>query len=115
MESHQRLHVFLARLRHALIGAGMSNEMAAAVCDDIRNGTPPRSISTANAYQGCWVIYDAMQEILTTLNGGSKATAWFKAIAHRIFDYEDCFRAKHGYAPLNARSAEYTEEPCGRA
>jgi hypothetical protein len=115
MESHQRLHVFLPKLRLALLRCGMSDEMVASVCGDILEANPPRTIPTAHAYQRAWVICDAMEGLLTTLDDGSEAAAWCTALAHRIFDFEDAFRAKHGHPPLNSGPPECTDGPHGRA
>jgi hypothetical protein len=115
MESHQRLHVFLPKLRIKLMRCGMSNARAGEVCNDILELNLPGPISTASAYQRAWVICDAMEEILTNLDDGSEAAAWCLALAHRIFEFEDSFRAKHGYMPLNPAPRDLTDGPTGNA
>jgi hypothetical protein len=81
MEPHQRLTVFLPKLRAALVHIGFSKEEADSVCNDIRAGRPPKPISTASHYHRAWVICDAMEDILTTLDDGSEAAAWCQARA----------------------------------
>ena len=115
MESHQRLHVFLPKLRIKLMRSGMSNARAAAVCNDILELNLPRPISTAHAYQQAWVICDAMEGILTNLDDGSEAAAWCMALAQRIFEFEDAFRTRHGYMPLNPAPQDLTDGPTGNA
>lgn len=115
MEPHQTLRAFLPKLRSALVRIGMSDEAAASVCNDIQKGNPPRAIDSASGYQRAWVICDEMQEILTTLDDGSEAAAWCTALAHRIFDYEDAYKAKHRHMPLNPGPPERTDGPIGTA
>jgi hypothetical protein len=59
MEPHQRLPVFLPKLRAALVHIGFSKEEADSVCNDIRAGRPPKPISTASHYHRAWVICSA--------------------------------------------------------
>jgi hypothetical protein len=115
MEPHQRLPVFLPKLRAALVHIGFSKEEADSVCNDIRAGRPPKPISTASHYHRAWVICDAMEDILTTLDDGSEGAAWCSQIAHRIFDYQDAFKAKHGYMPLDPGPIEQASGPVGTA
>ena len=115
MEPHQRLHVFLPKLRLALVRRGLPNETAAAICDNILNGVAPSAIETQEGYREAWLICDAMEEILTTLDDGSEAAEWCTSLAHRIFGYEDQHKLKLGYLPLNAAPPERTDGPVGNA
>jgi hypothetical protein len=56
-----------------------------------------------------------MEDILTTLDDGSEGAAWCSQIAHRIFDYQDAFKAKHGYMPLDPGPIEQASGPVGTA
>jgi hypothetical protein len=115
MESDQRLPVFLPRLHAALLHLGFSKSQANSVCHDIRAGNPPKPILNASQYHRAWAICDAMEDILTTLDDGSEAATWCSLIAHRIFDYQDAFKAKHGYMPLDPGPIEQVSGPVGRA
>jgi hypothetical protein len=101
----------LAELRRS----GLSKRAATTVCNDIADGEPPRRISTPEAYRKAWIICKAMEEVLTTLDDGSEAAVWCTALAYRIFDFEDAYKAKHGCKPLNPGGPEWTDGPTGSA
>lgn len=115
MEPGQRLSVFLPKLHTVLVRKGVAEEEAAFICFSIGAGAHPRAITTLTEYQDAWVIVDAMEEILTTLDDGSEAAAWCTALAHRVRDFEVTHEAEHGYPPLNPGPPEMTDGPTGNA
>ena len=55
-------------------------------------------LKTVEHYQIAWTACDTASDILTTLDDGSEAAAWCNALTHRIFDFEDAYKARHGHA-----------------
>ena len=113
MEAHQKLEVFLPKLRIKLIRSGMSEETASHICEAVRAGDKQPPITTVHQYHQAWAVCHIAEEILTTVDDGSEAAAWCTALAHSIFDFEDAHMKQHGYRPLNPGTAEYTDGPSG--
>ena len=116
MEPNPPLDVLLPKLRAKLLENGLTPEHAATTCKAIQNGKKPRELKTAEEYQVAWTICDSMEDVLTTLDDVSEAAEWCTAIAHRIFSYEDAFKARHGYMPLHpGRQHGEWDGPAGTA
>jgi hypothetical protein len=115
MEPHQKLDVFLPRLRAELVRNGMSEEAAAFVCKAVLAGAQQPAITTLKEYQEAWTVCHAMEEILTTLDDGSEAAACCTAFAHATIDFEVAYVKQHGHQPLNASPPEITDGPKGSA
>jgi hypothetical protein len=115
MEAHQRLPVFLPKLYAALLHVGFPEKEADIVCDAISKGHPPGRIASASSYHRAWIVCDAMEDILTTVDDGSEAATWCMQLADRIFEYQDAFKAKHGYMPLDPSPIGQNTGPAGTA
>jgi hypothetical protein len=115
MEPHQELDVFLPEFKAALIKNGMTEVEADFVCLSVIKRAQPRKIVQAREYQDAWLICHTMEDVLTTLDDGSEAAAYYTALARVVIDYEDSYREKFGYWPLNAATPELMHGPSGRA
>jgi hypothetical protein len=115
MEPHQELSVFLPELKAGLIKNGMSEAEADFVCLSVAKRASQRKITSMREYQDAWLVCHTMEDILTTLDDGSEAAAFYNALGHVVVDYEDSYHAEFGYWPLNAATAELLYEPSGRA
>jgi hypothetical protein len=115
MEPHHDLDVFLPKLRDLLIANGMTPGEADFACESIRVGAKPQAIKRIEDYRHAWTVCHAMEDVLTDLDDGSDAANYCSALAHRIFDYEDEYTAKHGRRPLNPGGPEWTEGGHGNA
>jgi hypothetical protein len=109
------LELFLPQLHGKLIKRGISPKRATSICQAILSGKKQRAIKTVEQYQEAWTVADASNEILTTIEDGSKLAAWSTEYNHALFDFEDAYFAKHGHMPLNPGPAEMTDGPTGRA
>jgi hypothetical protein len=74
MESHQRLDAFLPRLQTALVRSGMSEEEAAFTCSAVLAGACQPTIRTIREYQDAWIVCQAMEGILRTLDDGLRSS-----------------------------------------
>ena len=96
MGSHQRLCVFLPRLRLALGRHGIPLEEARAICDGILAGAPPQPLSTLNDYWRGRAIAAAMESLITTIDHTSQAATWNTALCQRLFVFEDVYAEDNG-------------------
>ena len=115
MESHQKLEIFLPRLLAALERKGLSEAAVVLTWKSVMAGAKQPPIKTVEHYQVAWTACDAASEILTTLDDGSEAAAWCSALTHRIFAFEDAYKAQHGHLPLSPGGPETTDGPTGSA
>ena len=115
MEPHQELSVFLPKFKARLIKNGMAENEAEFVCLSVAMRAQPRKLTTMRDYQDAWLVCDTMENILTTLDDGSEAAAFCKALGQVVIDYEDAYRAEFGYWPLNAATPEETFGQTGSA
>lgn len=74
---------------------------------------PP--IKSVEHYQVVWTACDTASDILTTIDDGSDAAVWCRALVRRIFDFEIAYAAQHGHPPLNPGGPELTVGPMGSA
>ena len=109
------LHIFLPKLQSKLVERGIAAKRATSICHAILSGKKPRPIKSLQEYQEAWTVADASNEILTTIEDGSKLAAWSTDYTHALFDFEDEYRSKHGHMPLHPGPPEMTDEPTGRA
>jgi hypothetical protein len=114
MEPDQRLEVFLPKLRAELVRSGMAAEAADFICKGITVGAQQPPITTLEQYQDGWTVCYAAEGVLTTLEDGSEAAAWCKALAHALMEFEDAYILRYGHAPLHAGPPE-TEGQTGSA
>ena len=96
MGSHQRLYVFLPRLRLALGRHGIPLEEARVICDGILAGAPPQPVRTLKDYWRGRAISAAMQNLLTTIDHKSRAATWNTRLCQRLFDFEDAYAEDNG-------------------
>ena len=115
MEPHQKLRVFLPKLKAGLIKNGMAESEADFVCLSVAKRAQPRKITSMREYQDAWLVCDTMEEILTTLDDGSEAAAFCALLGQVVTDYEESYRAEFGYWPLNAATPEMTYGQTGSA
>ena len=115
MEPDQRLEIFLPRLLTALERKGLSEAAVVFAWKSVLAGAKQPPIKTVEHYQIAWTACDTASDILTTLDDGSEAAAWCSALTHRIFDFEDAYKAKHGHRPLSPGGPEETDGPTGSA
>ncbi len=115
MEPHQRLEVFLPKLLTSLERKGLSEAAVVMAWKSVMAGPKQPPIKTVEHYQIAWAACDAASEILTTLDDGSEAAAWCSALTHRIFAFEDAYKAQHGHLPLSPGGPEATDGPTGTA
>jgi hypothetical protein len=102
MESHQRLNAFLPRLQTALVRSGMSEEEAAFTCSAFLVGARQPTIRTIREYQDTWIVCQAMEGILRTLDDGSEAAARCTVLTHALIDFQDAYEEEHGHPPAMA-------------
>lgn len=114
MEPHQELSVFLPEFKAGLIKRNGERE-ADFVCLSVAMRAQPRKLTTMRDYQDAWLVCDTMENILTTLDDGSEAAAFCKALGQVVMDYEDAYCAEFGYWPLNAATPEETFGQTGSA
>ena len=115
MEPDQRLEIFLPRLLKALERKGLSEAAVVFAWKSVLAGAQQPPIKTVEHYQIAWSACDTASDILTTLDDGSEAAAWCSALTHRIFDFEDAYKVKHGHRPLSPGGPEETDGPTGSA
>ena len=115
MEPHQRLEVFLPKLLAALERKGLSEAAVVFAWKSVMAGSKQPPIKTVEHYQVAWTACDAASQILTTLDDGSEAAAWCSALTHRIFAFEDAYKAQHGHLPLSPGGPQEADGPMGNA
>jgi hypothetical protein len=115
VEAHQKLSVFLPKLREGLRRKGIAAITIASYEFDITTRARPQPLKDQTDYQDAWIACHVAMDILTDDQDGSEAADWHNALCHRVFDYEDAFEARHGCRPLNPGGPEWTEGPTGRA
>jgi hypothetical protein len=94
MGSHQRLYVFLPRLRLALGRHGIPLEEARAICDGIIAGAPPQPVRTLKDYWRGRAITAAMENL--QIDHKSQAATWNTALCKRLFDFENAYAENDG-------------------
>jgi hypothetical protein len=114
-EKHQTLEVFLPTLLAALERDGNSDAVVVMTWKSVMSGAMQPEIKTVEHYRAAWIACNAVADILTTLDDGSEAAAWCSALTHRIFAFEDAFKAQHGHLPLSPGGPEETDGPIGNA
>jgi hypothetical protein len=115
MEPHQRLEVFLPKLLTALERKGLPEAAVVFTWKSVLAGAKQPPIKSVEHYQIAWTACDTASDILTTLDDGSEAAVWCSALVHRIFDFEDGYKAEYGHLPLSPGGPESTEGPIGTA
>jgi len=84
------------------------------VCEALAAGAKQVPLASLEEYQRAWSILYAAETVRTNDYDDTPVEEWVTALAHRIFDFEDAFKAEHGYMPLNACRWEW-DAPVGRA
>jgi hypothetical protein len=115
MEPHQELAGFLPEFKAGLIKNGMPEKEADFVCLSVVKRSRPWKIRSEREYRDAWLICQTMGDVLTTLDGGSEAAAFFKALMQVVIDYEFSYHATFGYWPVNAAAREMTFGQSGSA
>jgi len=103
---------FLPKFRAELDKAGISDPRG--VCEALAAGAKQPPLASLEEYQRAWSILYAAEAVRTDDYDGSPVEEWVTALAHRVFDFEDAFKAKHGYMPLNPALEDWYEV-AGRA
>jgi hypothetical protein len=115
MEPHQRLKLFVPKLREGLRREGIAERRIAAYEFHLKMGIRPGPLRNQKDYEDAWTACHVAMNILTNDEDGSEAAHWLRALTHRVFDYEDAFKASHGCQPLNPGGPEWVDGPTGTA
>jgi hypothetical protein len=115
LQPHQRLDVFLPKLREGLRRGGFDRGSIKAYERDIRTRANPKPLKTLKEYQDAWSACHVAMDILTDDDDGSEGADWLRALTNAVFDYEDAYQARHGYWPLHPGGPGWTTGPIGNA
>jgi hypothetical protein len=115
LQPHQRLDVFLPKLREGLRREGFNGETIKAYELDIRTRAKPKPLETLKEYQDAWSACHVAMGILTDDDDGSEGADWLRVLTNAVFDYEDAYQARHGYWPLHPGGPGWTTGPIGNA